>query len=73
MKKITYTGNMDEEVIELCNAMNSLPGIETSESCSGHGKRSLIVFFKVHKKQTGLFFLARCTDRRYWEHGHKWK
>lgn len=70
-KSYDYDEWMDKEVIDLCNTMNSLPGIETSESCSGHGKTSLQIFFKVTNSE-GLFFLVRCADRRYWKYGHIW-
>ena len=76
MKTLNYQGvyddYMDREVIPLCNAMNSLPGIETFESCCGHGDHPARIFFTVENTKTGLFFLARCTDNRYWEHGHQW-
>jgi len=76
MKTLNYQGvyddYMDREVIPLCNAMNSLPGIETFESCCGHGRHPAIIFFTVENTKTGLFFLTRCTDYRYWEHGHQW-
>jgi len=67
-----YDGGMDNEVIFLCNTMNSLPGIETSESCCGHGKTPFHIWFKVKATSEGLFFLTRCVDRRYWEYGHIW-
>lgn len=70
-KSYDYDEWMDKEVIDLCNTMNSLPGIETSESCSGHGKTSLQIFFKVTNSE-GLFFLVRCADRRYWKYGNIW-
>ena len=71
-KSCDYDEYMDKEVIDLCNAMNSLPGIETSESCSGHEKSSLNIFFKVTDFE-GLFFLVRSIDRRYWGWGDIWK
>jgi hypothetical protein len=71
-KRDNYDEHMDKEVIDLCNVMNSLPGIKTSESCSGHGKTPLNIFFKVTDLE-GLFFLMRCIDRRYWKYGNIWK
>jgi hypothetical protein len=69
-----YDGFMDDEVLELCNAMNALPGIETVESCCGHGSGPFRIWFKVAKdEQDGLFFLTRCVDRRYWKYGYLWK
>jgi len=40
-----YTGNMDKECIELCDAMNIIPGIETIESCCGHDKTPYHIWF----------------------------
>jgi hypothetical protein len=36
---------MDLECVKLCTAMNRLPGIETFESCCGHGDRPFKVWF----------------------------
>ena len=63
-----YDDFMDPEVVDLCDAINSLPDLVTSESCSGHGKEPFKVFFKVVGELDGLFFLTRCVDRRYFEH-----
>jgi len=70
-KKYNYDGKMDEEVIELCDAMNALPGIVTKDSCCGHSSSPFDIFFKV-TAETGLFFLTRCVDRRYWKYGYLW-
>lgn len=67
-----YDKDMDEEVIPLCNAMNSLNGIETFESCCGHSCDSFRIWFKV-TDPIGLFFLTRCVDHRYWKYGYLWK
>lgn len=40
-----YDDRMDPECIELCDALNGLPGIRTIESCCGHGKEPFRVFF----------------------------
>jgi len=36
---------MDQECVALCDAMNHLPGIETFESCCGHGKDNYRIWF----------------------------
>lgn len=76
MKKFNYKGKydkyMDPQCIDICNALNSLPGIETTESCCGHNKNSFMIFFKVKNSKQGLFFLTRCVDRRYWRYGNDW-
>ena len=70
-KKYKYDGEMDKEVINLCNAINSLPGIETTGSCCGHEKSVFRIYFQVTSLPQGLFFLARCCDLRYFK--HEWK
>ncbi len=72
-----YGEEMDPEVVDLCNAMNSLPGIETFNSCCGHGKNPFHIWFEVDPNKDprlqGLFFLTRCVDHRYWAFGHIWR
>ncbi len=71
--KFDYNGLMDIGCIEICNAMNSLPGIETTSSCCGHNKCVFNIFFKVNKNENeGLFFLLRCISNRYWKYGNRW-
>lgn len=70
-EKFKYPGSIDPECIDLCDAMNSLPGIHTIDSCYGHGINRFSVFFKC-TNQAGLFFLTRCVDHRYWTHGEQW-
>ena len=40
-----YPDDMDAECILICDALNALPGIKTSESCCGHGERPHRIFF----------------------------
>jgi hypothetical protein len=63
----------DPEVVPLCQAMNALPGIKTTESCCGHGKEPFRIWFKVDEgDHRGLFVLTRSVDRRYFEYGFEW-
>ena len=72
-KKFEYDDGMDKEVIDLCNVMNALPGIETTDSCCGHSASPFNIFFNVTSSDDkGLFFLTRCVDRRYWKYGYLW-
>jgi len=71
-KTFDYDNRMDKEVVDLCNAMNSLPGIETTSSCCGHGATSFEIYFKVLDSKEGLFFLGRCISNRYWKYGDYW-
>ncbi len=47
-----YDGQMDKECIELCNALNSIDGIETFESCCGHVKQPYRIWFKAETIQS---------------------
>jgi len=38
---------LDTECVNLCLAMNRLPGICTTESCSGHGEGPMRIWFKT--------------------------
>jgi len=69
---VQYNGNMDLEVVYLCDALNALPSIRTTESCCGHGHSEFRIYFRVGKSKKGLFFLTREIDRRYWSHGDEW-
>lgn len=73
VKIVEYDEFMDAECVDLCNAMNSLPGIVTMESCCGHSSSPYQIFFRVTDSKQGLFFLTRCTDHRYWKYGYLWK
>ena len=53
-----YMGTMDPEVMALCDALNQLPGIETTQSCCGHGKQS----FKIWVYTTDLTALPALVD-----------
>ena len=44
---VKYTGKMDPECIPLCDAINSYPGFETTESCCGHGNHPFWIFFRI--------------------------
>ena len=70
---IVYGEILDDHIFLLCDAINGLPGLETFESCNGHGQQPYRIFFKVKESKTGLFFLTRCVDARYWKYGGNWK
>ena len=60
---MAYEGIMDEECVQLCDAVNKLSGIETIASCCGHGKHSFCVWFVVkHLKYLPrlLYYLDVC-------------
>jgi hypothetical protein len=44
-----YPATMDPECIPLCDALNALPGIRTTESCCGHGEDPHRIWFDADK------------------------
>lgn len=67
----TPPDNLDEECLLLCRALNDLPGIETTASCSGHGKEPLRIWFQA-QTIVNLFVLARALSTRYYETADLW-
>lgn len=59
-----YDSFMDPECVELCDALNSIPGILTEASCCGHEKYRFSVWFKV-TDMSALFIIGRITSRNY--------
>jgi hypothetical protein len=39
--------DIDKECLDICEAMNLLPGLRTIESCCGHGKTPYWIFFHL--------------------------
>lgn len=61
-----YDGRMDPQCIDLCDALNSIPGIRTVNSCCGHNKHSYCIWFNIDRKKVRfLTVVARVFDRRY--------
>lgn len=61
-----YEGKMDKECLVLCNALNSIKGVRTTESCCGHSKHAFCVWFDVDMRYaTCLNLLSRVLDRNY--------
>lgn len=61
---IKLPDDMDVYCINLCNTLNRLPGCETYESCSGHGKHEYWIFFNCTDIDT-LSRLGRAVCRNY--------
>ncbi len=57
-----YPEGMDQECQELADAMNEVPGITTTSSCCGHGKRPYRMWFDTHS-------LEALPDLLYWFDG----
>lgn len=70
IKKITSTStyySASKDMLELCNTLNSLPGIETR--C--YSSVPVSIWFNS-KNPIGLFILTRSLDKRYWRYGYDW-
>ena len=66
--KINYAG-MDPECVALVKAINRIDGIETTESCCGHGKYKFLIFLDVEKLENLpilLYFLSPCHGGFNW-------
>ena len=64
---------MDQEIIELCDLINSYEGLQTFESCCGHGKDRIRIWFIVDDMNAVSGFSKDIHDYRdffieYW-HG----
>lgn len=60
------TGVLDPEVARLVAALNALPGIETTESCCGHGINPFRIWFNVTDYTArGLVTITRVMCPRY--------
>lgn len=60
--------DIDKESILLCNAMNCFPGIQTIESCCGHGKDCFRIWFDVEDLEDLpplLYFFDGCHTGVY--------
>lgn len=56
--------DVDEECKELCQLLNCLPGLKTTESCCGHFHQPYSVFFECSDLRT-LTRLGRAVSPRY--------
>ena len=70
---------MEPNAAMLVDMIQAIDGIETA----GHtfnapfshmirNWKGAMIFFSC-QSQKSLFFIARCKDARYWDHGHKWR
>lgn len=47
-----YKDKMDTECLALCDAMNKMPGIQTVESCCGHGEEEFRIWFMAENLES---------------------
>ena len=54
---------IDKECVDLCDAINEIPGLRTTESCCGHGKTQYRIWFKVDNPEWLPSLLYFCDSR----------
>ena len=65
-----YDGEMDPECILLCDAINRIPGVDTTESCCGHDNGTFRVFFHIEDQRTVsilLYYIDPCHMGFRWD------
>jgi hypothetical protein len=70
-----------KEVEQLIDILSKLPGVEVTchildnnfDTIKSKWGGPLILLHIDEKDKDGLFFLTRCLDKRYFEHGHQWR
>ncbi len=66
--------DIDPECKNLCIALNALPGIETTESCCGHGEGPYHIWFRVtNYRQRGFLMLSRLMSHNYYNFAREWQ
>ena len=60
--------DMDKEIVSLCKALNSIDGVETVESCCGHGREKCRIWFIVNDIKTLNRLCFHCFNHEdFWE------
>lgn len=67
-----YDEFMDNECVSICDAINSIKGVETIESCCGHNKRPFRIWLKSENSRQ-LFPIIRSIAPSYCGFDSKWK
>lgn len=62
--------DLDSACLNLCIALNALPGIKTTTSCCGHGREPFRVWldFEDQVQSLGSITLSRCLSGRYYNY-----
>lgn len=61
---MTNYEEFDKECVTLCNTLNKMNGLNTTESCCGHLKDRFMIFFKCDNFST-LAKISRSINRNY--------
>ena len=68
---VDFPDDMDVDCIKICTAMNQLPGIQTFESCCGHGVYPHRIYFGA-KTIESLLPILQTTHSSGWHIEASW-
>jgi len=68
----TFPADMDPACVPACAALCALPGVETTSSCEGHGRRPPSIELRV-ASLAALHPIARAIDPRYYGVDPAWE
>ena len=63
------TVGIDRDIVNIVKAMNNFPGIRTTESCQGHGERTVQIWFIPETSASLpplLYYFDRCHSGVTW-------
>ena len=65
-REVVYEGQMDQEILSLCDALNCIPGVRTYDSCFGHGKTEPSVKFACYDPKSYEFIIESFRFLKGW-------
>lgn len=68
-----FNGMCPYYMSELASTVNSLPGIQVTHAFHHSGQGPTLLFDLDEMESSGLFFLGRSIDRRYFKWGKFWE
>ena len=69
---VIYEGQMDQEILPLCDALNCIPGVRTCDSCFGHGESAPSIKFQCSNSISFQFILWILEECRNNKDGKTW-
>ena len=72
MQKLSnrYPEDIDEEIVPLLDALNSIPGVRTIASCCGHGDKCAYVAMQIDSRVTEHLLIERFSHQEGLVHFH---
>lgn len=59
-----YDDRMDPECIPICDALNKIGGVQTFESCCGHAKHPMWIFFTARRVKSLVRLMNALNEAR---------